>query len=49
MEFKICGYMYDPEKGDPDGDIPSDIPFDRLPEEWVCPVCRVSKGMFEKA
>jgi rubredoxin len=48
-KFKICGYMYDPENGDPDDDIPPDEPFDKLPGEWACPVCGAPKDMFEKA
>jgi len=46
---KICGYIYDSETGDPDGDIPPNTPFDKLPEEWVCPVCGAPKDMFEEA
>jgi len=46
---KICGYIYDPEKGDPDGDIPPNTPFEKLPDTWVCPACGAPKDMFEKA
>ena len=46
---KICGYIYDPEKGDPDGDVPADTPFEKLPDSWVCPVCGAPKDMFEEA
>jgi len=45
---KICGYIYDPEKGDPDGGIASGTNFESLPEDWVCPVCGASKDNFEK-
>jgi len=45
---KICGYIYDPEKGDPDGNIPSNTPFSKIPDDWVCPVCGAPKDMFEK-
>jgi len=45
---KICGYIYDPEKGDPDGDIPPNTSFEKLPESWVCPACGAPKEMFEK-
>ena len=45
---KICGYIYDPEKGDPDGNIPPDTPFLKLPADWVCPACGAPKDMFEK-
>jgi len=43
-----CGYVYDPAKGDPDGNIAPGTSFDDLPEDWVCPVCGVGKDMFEK-
>jgi rubredoxin len=45
---KICGYIYDPEKGDPDGNILPNTSFEKLPEDWVCPVCGAPKDMFEK-
>jgi len=45
----VCGYIYDPEKGDADGDIPPNTPFHKLPDSWVCPVCGAPKDMFEKA
>jgi len=45
---KVCGYIYDPENGDPDGDIPPGTPFNKLPDSWVCPMCGAPKDMFEK-
>ncbi|MBQ3834370.1 MAG: rubredoxin [Elusimicrobia bacterium] len=44
----VCGYEYDPAKGDPDNGIAPGTPFDKLPEDWVCPVCSVGKDVFEK-
>ena len=44
----VCEYIYDPEKGDPDAGIPSGTPFEELPDDWVCPVCGVTKDQFEK-
>jgi flavin reductase (DIM6/NTAB) family NADH-FMN oxidoreductase RutF/rubredoxin len=44
----ICGYIYDPAKGDPEGKIPPGTRFEELPEKWVCPVCGASKDKFEK-
>jgi len=44
----VCGYIYDPKKGDPDGGIIPGIPFEGLPANWVCPVCGASKEQFEK-
>ncbi|MEE8470775.1 MAG: flavin reductase [Dehalococcoidia bacterium] len=44
----VCGYVYDPEKGDPENDIVPGTPFEELPEDWVCPTCGASKSEFEK-
>ena len=33
----VCGYVYDPAKGDSDGGIPAGTPFEKLPEDWSCP------------
>ena len=43
----VCGYVYDPANGDPDAGIAPGTPFEQIPEDWVCPVCGVSKDMFE--
>jgi len=44
----VCGYIYDQEKGDPDGGIKAGTPFEKIPNDWVCPVCGASKDMFER-
>ena len=44
----VCGYVYDPEKGDPDGGIRPGTSFEQIPDTWVCPVCGATKDMFEK-
>jgi len=44
----VCGYVYDPELGDPDGGIKPGTPFEEIPDDWVCPVCGASKNQFEK-
>jgi len=45
----VCGYIYDPAMGDPDGGIAPGTPFDKIPDTWRCPVCGVEKSAFEKA
>ncbi|MHB1418604.1 MAG: rubredoxin [Bacillota bacterium] len=45
----VCGYVYDPELGDPDGGIAPGTAFEDLPDDWVCPVCGVGKEDFEAA
>jgi rubredoxin len=44
----VCGYIYDPAKGDPDNGQPPGTSFDDLPDDWVCPECGVPKSDFEK-
>ena len=44
----VCGYIYDPEVGDPDGGIKPGTTFEELPDNWVCPVCGATKSEFEK-
>ncbi|WP_456391924.1 rubredoxin [Persephonella sp.] len=42
---RICGYVYSPEKGDEKRAIKG-IPFERLPDNWRCPVCYYPKSHF---
>jgi rubredoxin len=42
----ICGYIYDPELGDPNDNIPPGIPFNDLPGDYICPVCGAGKDEF---
>ncbi len=42
----ICGYIYAPAVGDPDGGIAAGTPFESIPEDWVCPTCGVTKDDF---
>ena len=47
-ECTVCGYVYDPELGDPDGGIKPGTPFEEIPDDWICPVCGAGKSDFEK-
>jgi flavin reductase (DIM6/NTAB) family NADH-FMN oxidoreductase RutF/rubredoxin len=44
----VCGYVYDPALGDPDGGIKPGTSFEDIPTDWVCPVCGAEKSQFEK-
>ena len=44
----VCGYVYDPEAGDPDNGVSPGTAFENLPDSWTCPVCGADKEMFEK-
>ncbi len=47
-ECTVCGYVYGPEIGDPDGGIKPGTPFEEIPDDWVCPVCGAAKDEFER-
>ncbi len=44
----VCGYVYDPDQGDPENDVEPGTAFEDIPEDWVCPECGASKSDFEK-
>ncbi len=44
----VCGYIYDPELGDPDNGVAPGTPFENIPDDWVCPICGAPKDQFEK-
>ena len=41
-----CGYVYDPVVGDPDNGIAPGTSWEDVPEDWVCPICGLSKDAF---
>ena len=43
----ICGYIYDPEKGDPNNGVQPGTDFNSISDTWVCPVCGAPKSEFE--
>ncbi len=44
----ICGYIYDPDAGEPENGILPGTRFEDLPDTYVCPVCGAPKDQFEK-
>jgi rubredoxin len=47
-ECTACGYVYDPDEGDPEHGINPGAPFESLPDSWFCPNCGVGKEFFEE-
>jgi rubredoxin len=45
-QCEVCGYIYDPAAGDPDNGVAPGTAFDKLPSEWVCPICGASQDQF---
>ena len=44
----VCGYIYDPNMGDPVGGIAPGTPFEDLSDSWTCPICGADKSKFER-
>jgi flavin reductase (DIM6/NTAB) family NADH-FMN oxidoreductase RutF/rubredoxin len=44
----VCGYISEPEMGDPDGGRKPGTAFEDIPDDWVCPICGAAKDQFEK-
>jgi rubredoxin len=42
----VCGWIYDPEIGDPDSGIAPGTKFEDIPDDWECPECGVGKDDF---
>ena len=42
----VCGFVYDPEVGDPSCGIAAGTPFEDIPDNWTCPICGVTKADF---
>jgi rubredoxin len=42
----VCGYLYEPSKGDPEASIAPNTAFNNLPADWVCPICGAGKDLF---
>jgi len=43
----VCGYVYDPERGEPHQSIVPGTEFTDLPAGYICPVCGAGKTAFE--
>ncbi|MGW8192910.1 MAG: rubredoxin [Desulforhopalus sp.] len=43
-----CGYIYDPEEGDYENGVEPGTPWEKVPEDWVCPKCGAAKEEFWK-
>lgn len=44
----VCGWIYDPAVGDPDGGLDPGTAFENIPGDWVCPDCGITKIDFTK-
>jgi rubredoxin len=43
---KVCGYIYDPEKGEKRNGTEAGTPFEDLSNNWYCPHCGAGINRF---
>jgi len=43
---KACGLLYKEEEGDPDSGLAPGTRFEDIPDDWMCPLCGVTKSDF---
>jgi rubredoxin len=46
-ECVICGFVYDEADGLPDDGIPAGTRWEKIPDDWECPDCGISKFDFD--
>lgn len=46
-ECLVCGYAYEPTKGDSKQEVSPGTPFAELPPSWRCPVCGAKASQFQ--
>jgi rubredoxin len=44
----VCGWVYDPEIGDPEAGVLPNTAFEDLSFDYVCPVCGAPKSEFSR-
>ena len=44
----VCGYIYDEANGEPENGIAPGTKWADLPDDYLCPLCGVSKESFSK-
>jgi rubredoxin len=45
-QVHYCGYVYDPDDGDPKAGIKAGTTFRDVPDTWKCPFCGAGKQQF---
>lgn len=43
----LCGYVYNPKKGDLENGVAPGTDFEDISEDWTCPLCGAMKEDFE--
>ncbi|MCM1083411.1 MAG: rubredoxin [Clostridium sp.] len=43
----VCAYVYDEDAGDPESGIAPGTKWEDVPEDYLCPLCKMGKEYFE--
>ena len=46
-QCRICGVVYDEQKGWPDAGIAPGTRWEGVPDDWLCPDCGMGKSEFD--
>lgn len=44
----VCGYIYDEDTGDPESGIAPGTKWEDVPDDYLCPLCKLGKEVFEE-
>jgi len=44
----VCGYIYDEEAGEPESGIAPGTKWEDVPDDYLCPLCKLGKEVFEE-
>lgn len=47
MKCKVCGYIYDPEKGESRENIEANTEWENISDSFKCPSCGAPRRMFK--
>lgn len=44
----VCGFIYDEDVGDPESGIAPGTKWEDVPDDYLCPLCKLGKEVFEE-
>ncbi len=44
----VCGYIYDEDAGEPESGIAPGTKWEDVPDDYLCPLCKLGKEVFEE-
>lgn len=47
LKCNVCDWVYEEKEGAPKEEIAPGTKWEDIPQDWVCPICGISKDQFE--